>query len=111
MGTVDITGIDKAALLAALYNASQPLGMGFLQYDPADMTVEQAQEIINMCKQRYEELYKRKDNKGEVPLSFDYLKGRVMKVAIHEDFIYTDLYNRDNGDGAAEEVIAKLRAE
>ena len=39
---VDITGLDKAAVLAVLYNAAKPQGMGFLQYDPEPMTIGQA---------------------------------------------------------------------
>ena len=33
MSVIDLIGLDKAAVLAALYNASRPLGMGFVQYD------------------------------------------------------------------------------
>lgn len=41
---------------------------------------------------------------------FDYLFGRVMKVEIPESGeMETWLYDRDNGDGAAEDVIASLR--
>lgn len=88
---MDITGIDKAEILAALYNASQPLGMGFLQYDPTPMTVEEAN--IHLKRSSY----------------FDYLKGRVMKIDLTGNNLNTRLYNRDNGEGAAERVIERLR--
>jgi hypothetical protein len=39
-----------------------------------------------------------------------YLKGRVMKVDLSGDSFGPWLYDRDNGDGAAERVIAELRA-
>ena len=46
---VDISGLDKAAVLATLFNASPPGGMGFIQarFGPSIMTVEDAQQVIN----------------------------------------------------------------
>lgn len=85
---MDIAKLDKAAVLAALYNNSRPLGMGILHYDPAPMTVKAAREILEGG-QTY----------------FDYLKGRVMKVDLSGDFLCTDLYDRDNGQGAAERAL------
>ena len=87
---INLAGLDKAAVLAALYNASRPLGMGFLRYDPADMTVEEARELLK--KYSY----------------FDYLKGRVMKVDLLGDSFDPWLYDRDNGKGAAMRVISAL---
>ena len=37
---IDISGLDKADVLAALYNNSRPLGLGFLHATPEDMTHE-----------------------------------------------------------------------
>jgi hypothetical protein len=90
---IDIAGLDKAAVLAALYNAARPQGMGFMQYDPAPMTVEAAQTIVGVGR-----------------LYFDYLVGRVMKVDIAKDQIDPWGYDRDNGDGAAKVVIDSLRS-
>lgn len=90
---IDISKIDKAAVLAALYNASQPLGMGFMHYAPEDMTREEAAKLIA--------------ERGERPY-FDYLKGRVMKIDLSGDTLRTALYDRDNGAGAAEQAIAHL---
>lgn len=47
----------------------------------------------------------------EKSTKFDYLHGRVMKISLDGDELYTGLYNRDVGHGAAERVIAQLRAE
>ena len=44
---MNIAGKSKAAILAALYNASKPLGLGFMHYDPTPMTETEAEEIIN----------------------------------------------------------------
>lgn len=85
---IDITGKDKAAVLAALYNASRPLGMGILAYDPIPMTTEEAQALIGGCDPNF-------------ALYFDYLKGRVMKVDLTDDTLNPALYDRDNGEGAA----------
>jgi hypothetical protein len=96
-GEVDISGIDKAELLAALYNGSQQQGMGFMQAAGArGMSVETAREIIA---------------KHPEPnrLYFDYLHGRVMKVGIGGDVLETWLYNRDLGQGAAERIVEGLR--
>lgn len=90
--TISIEGLDKAAVLAALYNASRPQGMGFMKYDPNPMTVEQAREILSK------------------QVSFDYLMGRVMKISLDSDDLDTWGYDRDNGQGAAAKVIAELRA-
>lgn len=56
---INIKGLNKAKVLAALYNASKPLGLGILQYDPKDMSEKEAAELLK------EQSY------------FDYLKGRV----------------------------------
>ena len=44
--TIDISNKDKAEVLAALYNSSQPVGMGMAQYDPTPMTKEVAEKIL-----------------------------------------------------------------
>lgn len=88
---VDISNMSKARVLAELYNASKPLGLGMLNYDPTPMTEEEAQTYLDQG-QAY----------------FDYLKGRVMKVDLSTDELETYLYNRDNGDGAAEAVLAAI---
>jgi hypothetical protein len=92
---MNIAGLDKAEVLAALYNGSRQQGMGFLQTRGAEgMTVEQAREELA----NNERLY------------FDYLHGRVMKISLRGDELNTALYNRDNGQGAAEAIIEALRS-
>lgn len=91
MDTVNIAGLDKADVLAALYNAAKPQGLGFLHYEPTPMTRDQAAALL------------------EHDDEFDYLKGRVMKVRIASDEIGVWAYDRDNGAGAAQLVIDALR--
>jgi len=86
---IKIRGI-KAKALAALYNNSKPLGMGIMQYDPRDMTEQEAATI----------LIERQH--------FDYLKGRVMKVDLSGNFLDPRLYDRDNGEGAAAAAVASV---
>lgn len=89
---ISLKGLNRAKVLAALYNASQPLGMGILHYDPTPMTAEEAQALLDSG-QTY----------------FDYVKGRVMKVDLSSDQLETWLYDRDNGQGAAERAINSIR--
>ena len=96
---ISIKGLNKAAVLAALYNRAQAQGMGFLHYTSEEMTEAEAQKIWDETLQRY---------KGADPY-FDYLKGRVMKVNISGETFNPFLYDRDNGECAAEKVITKLR--
>ena len=55
------------------------------------MTKEQAEEIL------------------KTGYSFDYLKGRVMKVDLDKNEFESRSYDRDNGEGAADKVVAILR--
>ncbi len=95
MSKVEIKGLSKAEVLAALFNASAPQGLGFLQsgYGPNVMTIEDAEEIIESG-QTY----------------FDYLAGRPLKTDLSEDSFDPWGFDRDNGgDGAAQKVIDRLR--
>jgi hypothetical protein len=87
---MDIKGISKAKILASLYNASRPQGMGFLQAKNGDMSEAEAQKLLD-----------------DGHTYFDYLYGRVMKIDLSGDELRTALYDRDNGHGAAEEAITR----
>lgn len=89
--TINLKGLKKAEVLAALYNASHPQGMGLLHFEPTPMTAEEAESLLK------EQTY------------FDYLKGRVMKVDLSGNTLDPWLYDRDNGQGAAQRVIDSLR--
>lgn len=79
-------GLDRYEVLCALYNKSRPLGLGFLQFTPGDMSVEEAREFLQST--------------GGYA---DYVKGRVIKVKLPADAesFSPCLYDRDNGEGAA----------
>lgn len=85
---INIKGLNKAKVLAALYNASKPLGLGFLQYVPGAMSENEAAELLK--KYTY----------------FDYLNGRIMKVDLSSNEEFDEwLYDRDNGIGAAQKAV------
>lgn len=89
---IDISKLDKAEVLAALFNASKQQGLGFLDASGGlPMSAEEARVI----------LYETQD--------FDYLRGRVMKVHLGGDEFNPRLYDRDNGNGAASRAIASLK--
>lgn len=92
MSLVNIKGIDKVELLAALFNASRAQGAGLFAPHTQAMTKEEAQSL------KPESTY------------FDYIRGRVMKIYLGDDECDTRLYDRDNGPGAAEVVINALHA-
>lgn len=92
---IDISNLSKAAVLAGLYNAAAPQGLGFFPatVSPGEMTVDEAQVIIDS---------------GQ--LAFDYLNGRPFKVDLSGSSFDPWLYDRDNGgDGTAERIIQQVR--
>lgn len=95
---IDISKLDKAEVLAALYNASKMQGVSFLACERrGDMTKERAQEYIDECfKTPGRNLY------------FDYLNGRVMKINLGKDLLDVRFFDRDNGDGAAARALEPL---
>jgi hypothetical protein len=91
MATISLKGLNKADVLAVLFNAAKPMAMGFMHYDPKPMTREQAEKILKQT------------------TNFDYLRGRVMKVNLGDDEFDPWLYDRDNGQDAAAKAIEALR--
>lgn len=107
MAKINIAGLDKAELFAALYNHAKPLGMGFLQYDPAPLTKEAAQKLMEAG----DDSSRMFPGMGRRSMYFDYVKGRPLKIDLSGDEMDTHLYNRDQGDNAAEKIVAKLRGQ
>lgn len=93
--TLDISKLNKAEVLAALYNASKQQGLGFMHSrGQTGMTTAEAQVEL--------------DRAGKDPHFFDYLHGRVMKVDLKRDALDTWGYDRDNGEGAAARALQPL---
>lgn len=91
---MNITGINKAEILAALYNNARVQGFGILHAKSEKMTTGMAEEVLKQY--------------AEYDFYFDYLHGRVMKISLAGDELNTRLYNRDNGPDAAEKALAHL---
>jgi len=105
MAKIDISNLDKAELLAALYNNASPLGMGMLHFDPNQMTKEDAETII----MEGDDLAHMFPGASRRNYYFDYVKGRPLKIDISGDTMETALYDRDQGTGAGARVVAELR--
>lgn len=96
---IDIAGLDRAAVLAALFNRSKPLGMGFLQPHAGEMTLDEARALLAS-----ESPYRDGSH------YFDYLRGRVMKICVDDGNRFNPrLYDRDNGFGAAKAAVDFVR--
>ncbi len=85
---IDISGLDKSEVLAALVNAAKAQGRG--PTNPEPMTKERAAELLKVMNY------------------FDYVEGRVLKVSLKGDMLDPFLYDRDNGKGAARHALAHL---
>lgn len=88
-------GLDKAEILYNLYKCSNPKGLGFFSVlNGEPFTQEKAREILQ---------YK---------TSFDYIDGRPVKVDLSSDDGFdATLYNRDNGENAAQEALKGIITE
>lgn len=87
---INIAGLDKVEVLRALYQHAKSQGMGLLHFDPAPMSRKESEALLQ------EGTY------------FDYLQGRVMKVDLGSDELWSRLYDRDNGEGAAARALQPL---
>lgn len=100
---INIKDLDKAAVLAGLYNNSKVQGMGFFGQKSLGnkagkaMTVEDAKKEIEDLQTNGRKLY------------FDYLHGKVMKIDLSGDELNPGMYDRDNGEGAAKAAIEQVR--
>lgn len=99
-GIIDISHKDIADVIAALYNASCPIGNGFFQYNP----VSWDRDIANM----YLEKYKNEITLKDGSICIKYILGRPMHIIIENNLIYINGYNADNEPGLAERVIRSI---
>ena len=90
---VKTIGLDKAEVLAALFNNARPMGLGVVEYNPYyTMLIPEAHHIL------------------QTTTRFDYLAGRVLKVDLSNDNEFDEwLYDRDNGEGAAQRAIDSIK--
>lgn len=93
MANVNISGLDKAEVLKALWDASHPQGMSFLGLPKGGFTLAMAEDEV----------------KNNPNLYFDYVSGHVIKCDLSGDDFDPWLFDRDCGEGAASRAIEKLR--
>lgn len=84
--------LTAAEALAALFNASKAQGMGFVQPWTAQMRVDEAEELL------------------KEDTSFDYVRGRVLKIDLELGAVDTRLFDRDNGQGRGRQAIEEAIA-
>ena len=91
---VKYNGLTKAEVLCALYNNAKSQGIGLLICEKGNMTIKQAEKLLSETQ------------------TFDYIKGRVLKVDLTDDAGFEEwLYDRDNGEGAAQRAIDDCKLE
>ncbi|MGW3390758.1 hypothetical protein [Streptomyces cinereoruber] len=114
MTKVNIGGLDRAAVLAALFNHTEPFGMG--AHDPlahTKLSVQEAQRFLDSVEPRaitdlpvpgraYIE-------PGGGVHTGRYLRGHSLELVFDKDTVEVGQYDRDNGAGLAERVLARLR--
>lgn len=70
---IDVTGVHLAKVAQVAYNLSRPQGLGFLHYQPGEISLDQAKTLV-----------KPSPFDGLV-LYLDYVAGRAVKMAIYEE--------------------------
>ncbi len=83
--------MNKARVLAVLYNNAKSGGRGIKHVKAHIMTQDEAQELLDTGK-----------------LKFDYLHGRLLKINLSRDEMETTWYNLHNGENAAEIALDVL---
>ncbi len=91
---VKIEGLTREQALCALFNAAKPQGLGKLHYRQ-EHHLDEVNAGLILCASSY----------------IDYLEGRVIKTEfpIRAETLDCTLYDRDNGEGAAEQAIDRYR--
>lgn len=90
---INIAGMKKEHVLLALYRAAKSKGIGEL-FTQTEMPLSAAAELV----------------KNNPSLYFDYVNGRPLKVDLSGDEFDPYLYDRDNGEGVAQEACARYKS-
>jgi hypothetical protein len=104
---INIAGLDKAAVLAALHNATRAVGMGIIHDLRRPMTLMEAEVFIK------EGTNDTGDDRATYAqgniLYFDYVCGRPLKVNLSGDEFDERNFDRGAGAGAAARAIDAIR--
>ena len=114
---VNVTNIPKNVLLAELFNAAKPFGMGMLHYNANHiMSYDEAQKLLDDTNHRHDDL-------GSNDQYFDYLEGRGMKIDLSdkalereatykgEKILEERMYDRYYYSGKVQDIVDKIRSE
>lgn len=101
---IDVRDIDRAELLAALYNATRPVGRGAMHDLCRDMTVAEARVALEEQRQQQRGL-----GRLGIIAYFDYLYGRPIKLDVEQDALDFYNYDDDAGAGTGKRVVEALR--
>lgn len=108
MSTVNIEGIDKVTLIQALHDGARTGRMDFSAEALERMRLSREDAETELA-----ELEEHRKQYDEGPMRtrmhIDYLNGRSLKIDVGGPEMETVGYNRDNGQGAAEAIVARLR--
>lgn len=91
MAIIQLGELEKASVLAALYNAAKPSIKELSSYDSTPMTYQEAR-AISFQQDR-----------------FDYIKGRIVLVIFVNSTFNSKLYDKNNGNNAAGKIIESLQ--
>lgn len=109
---IDVSDIQPAVLLASLYNGASVFGAGIYQARPGQMTVEQAQKLIDGDDVETDYVggeQKAAERKRTKSAYFDYLYGKPLKLRIDGKKLNPWGYDRDHGQGAAQRIVDNIR--
>lgn len=107
VSTVNIKGIDKATLIQALHDGARTGRMTFSAEVLETMRLSREDAEAELAE--LEEHRKQYEGPMRTRMKIDYIKGRSLKIDVAGPEMHTAGYNRDNGQGAAEAIVAKLR--
>ncbi len=111
---VDISGLSKAVVLAALFNASRPTGPygdARAKEGPRVMSVSHAQTLIDGGNVATPD-YHGKPIPEHPKLYFGYVYGRLIKVDLSNDSTLNPLsFDEYHGVGKAQRIIDQIRAQ
>jgi hypothetical protein len=88
---VSIADLEKSHTLQALFNAAKPQGLEYLHHKQRLLSKSEAVLLLNNT------------------CVFDYVEGRALKVNLCGDTFNSELFNKHNGEKAAEKAITTLR--
>src|SRR5581483_10076438 len=105
MYAIDISGLDKAAVLVALFTqAKPPIGMAARGHSLDEpLSIAEANEIFSG--------HTAANPYTGQPYKLDYVKGRKLKVDLSSDELDPTQYDKANGQGSAMQAINSLRGQ